>query len=210
MKFIKMFFIVICLFSIFDLKVGANTIPTLEQISTKFNNNSEIKKYAESNVVWESSVNDDKLIITTTTNNTTNEYKYTLDGNILSTIFQQDELFMGFILTHIVVDSVEQFHGYSEGELNSTLNSDKVFEYTLDDEGLEMVQISSGGLSVKIDISKKIPCLDFSNTYIEVEDLANYKDYISGNGSAEFSKGNIWFNKSGYYGDNTVLIAEKK
>ena len=60
-----------------------------------------------------------------------------------------------------------------------------------------------------MDITKKIPLVDFSNTYIEVSDLQDLKKYISGDGSAEKSKGNIWFNKSGYDGEYTLLVAEK-
>ena len=60
-----------------------------------------------------------------------------------------------------------------------------------------------------MDITKKIPLADFSDTYIEVSDLQSLKEYISGEGSAEKRKGNIWFNKSGYDGEYTLLVAEK-
>jgi len=35
------------------------------------------------------------------------------------------------------------------------------------------------------------------------------KEFISGDGSADAEEGNVWINKSGYDGDNTLLITEK-
>ena len=49
--------------------------------------------------------------------------------------------------------------------------------------------------------------LDLSNDYFKVEDLDFGKEFIAGDGSSNQSKGNVWYNKSGYDGDNTVLVA---
>lgn len=201
--------LIICLFGIFDFSVMADTVPTLQQISDKFNNHSTIKEYAKMGATWKATTSDNKLIVTASANESSTTIEFILNDNILSSTVAKDDLLTGSVVTSLVIDCVSQFHGYSENELDSTLQSEKIAEYTLANEGLEMSQSSSGELNVKIDISKKIPLLDLSGEYLEVEDLTMFKEYIAGDGSAERRKGNVWFNKSGYDGDNTVLVAEK-
>ena len=206
MKKILIIFFIICLYSIYNINVNAKTIPTLEQIANKFNNHSTVIEYGSMGTVWKATANNNKIIITTNENNITDTKEYTLDNNILS--LEINDL-TGSVITNVLIDCVEQLHGYPEGEIGPTLQSEKITDYTLEKEGLEIKQNSDGESTVKIDISKKIPLLDFSKEYIEVEDLDFFKEYISGDGSAETKKGYIYINKSGYDGENTVLVAEK-
>lgn len=190
------------------VKVYAAT-PTLEQIANAFNNCSTVKEYATYGSVWNATSNGNKLTISVTANSSTTNLEYTLEDSILSANFSGDDAFTGLAVTIVLTDSIGQLHGYSDGELFTTLNSDKISSYTIENEGFEARETSDKNYQIKIDISKKIPLIDVSNVYIEVSDLQDLKDYISGDGSAEKSKGNIWFNKSGYDGENTLLIAEK-
>lgn len=183
--------------------------PTLEQIINAFNNCSTVKEYATYGSVWNASSNGNKLTISVTVNSTTTNLEYTLEGSILSANFSGDETFTGLVVSRVLIDSIGQLHGYSDGELFTTLNSDKISSYSVENEGLEVKELTEESYQIKIDISKKIPLIDVSNVYIEISDLEDFKDYISGDGSAEKSKGNVWFNKNGYNGENTVLIAEK-
>lgn len=190
-------------------KVYATT-PTLEQIVNAFNNCSTVKEYATYGSIWNASSNENKLTISVTANNTTTNLEYTLEGSILNANFSQDEAFTGLAVTIVLTDSIGQLHGYSDGELFTTLNSDEISSYSIENEGFEAKEIANKNYQIKIDISKKIPVTNVSDVYIEVSDLQDLKNYISGDGSAEKSKGNIWFNKSGYDGENTLLIAEKE
>lgn len=206
---------IICLLLVFlimllsiNIKSYAAT-PTLEQIANAFNNCSTVKEYATYGSVWNATSDVNKLTISVTANSTTTNLEYTLEDSILSANFSGDDAFTGLAVTIVLTDSIGQLHGYSDGELFTTLNSDKISSYTIENEGFEAKETSDKNYQIKIDISKKIPLIDVSNVYIEVSDLQDLKDYISGDGSAEKSKGNIWFNKSGYDGENTLLIAEK-
>jgi len=87
-----------------------------------------------------------------------------------------------------------------------TLQADGISDYTLDKEGLE-VKEQADGIQIKVDIAKKIPLFDFSNTYIEVSDLD--KALIAGDGFLQKSKGNLVFHKSGYGNEAVVFIGEK-
>ena len=190
------------------IKVYAAT-PTLEQIANTFNNCSTAKEYAAYGSIWNATSNGNKLTVSVAANDTTTNLEYTLEDSILSANFSGDDAFSGLAVTIVLTDSIGQLHGYSDGELFTTLNSDKISNYTVENEGFEIKEMSNKDYQIKIDISKKIPLIDVSKDYIEVSDLQESKRYIAGDGVVERSKGNIYFNKYGYDGKNTLLIAEK-
>lgn len=201
--------IVVLLF--IQLNVHAET-PTLEQISLSFNNSPTVQEYAQYGTIWKAEKNGEKIIITcTATGSPTVNYEYSLNGNILSTSITgtEDEILKQIIIATILTDSIGKLHGYDYEETYSTLNSEQMMTYNVEEQGFEIKAISTNSFQVKIDISKKLQLLDFSDTYIKVSDLENLKNYISGDGSAEKRVGNVWFNKSGSNGKNVVLIAEK-
>lgn len=183
--------------------------PTLAQIADKFNNCSTVKEYASYGSVWRATVNGNKLNISMTANGETTNIEYTLRGTILETNLSGDSVLAGAMATVVLTDCIGQLHGYAEGELLSTLGSEKINNYTIENEGFEIINMAENSGTIKIDISKKIPLADMSDVYLEVSDLEDLKRYIAGDGFAEKSKGNVWFNKNGTNGENTVLVAEK-
>lgn len=208
-KIISVIFIFIVFIAMFIFKSVYAVTPTLDEIANKFNNCNTVKEYANLGSEWKASSNGNKLTVMATANSTTTNFEYTLSGSILSANFSGDDAFSGLAVTIVLTDCIGQLHGYSDGELFTTLNSDKIANYTVENEGFEAKEITDKNYQIKIDTSKKIPLIDVSDVYIEVSDLQDLKSYISGDGFAEKSKGNIWFNKSGYGGENTLLIAEK-
>ena len=148
------------------------------------------------------------MIITSKVYDEDKEFEYKLDGNVLSITLNKDDFIGSMVTTHLV-DSIGQLHGYKDGKLILTLNSEEIMNYTIEKEGYEIKQLDDGMVSIKVDLSKKIPLIDISKIYIKVTDLQNSKKYISGDGCAEKAKGNIWFNKCGYNGENTLLVAEE-
>lgn len=193
--FSLVFFIVI-----FITKNVYAVTPTLEQIADTFN-----KSSISSKLEVVASANGNKLIIS---KNST-KFEYNLDNNILSATFSGEDAFSGLYTAMYLVDSIGQLHGYAENELVYIFNSDEVLNYTLENEGLKVLEDESGGYVLKVDISKKIPLMDFSKIYIEVSDLKDLKKYISGSGSAEKNKGYIYFHTDGSDEESTLLIAEK-
>ena len=105
---------------------------------------------------------EDELLISVTAEGYNADLIYYLTDNILSFNVLGYELLNGYFVTKILIDSLGQLHGYSEGEMLPTLNYDKIVDYTLENEGLMMSLSDSNELSVKVDISKK-------NTFIGFE-----------------------------------------
>lgn len=182
---------------------------TLSQIASEFNNCSTVKQYEAMGVEWKANASDNKLTITMPAADGSLNFEYVLEENILSAEFSEANSLAGVLVTNVLVDSIGKLHGYSDGDLLPTLSSDEIVKYTVKNEGFEIKKLSSGSSKVMIDINKKIPLMNFSNVYLEVSDLQDLKNYIAGDGVAEKSKGNVWFNKNGYNGKNTVLVAEK-
>lgn len=184
---------------------------TLEQIVEKFNTSSIVDDYKEAGGSIKATNDANSITINVATGETTNDIKFLLDDNILSIEIDTGEetAFIKAYIASYVIDIIGQLQGYQEGELSQTINSDKATNYTLSKEGYELENIDTTKKKIKVDLTKKIPLIDFSSEYIEVSDLEDVKDFIAGDGSAEKSKGNIWFNKSGYGGEYTLLVAEK-
>ena len=187
------------------------TSVTLEQIVEKFNKSSIVDDYKNAGGSISATNDVDSINITVNASEKTENVELLLQGNVLSIEIDQEEssALVKAYVTSSIIDIIGELHGYQEGELAQTVNSDEAKNYTLEKEGYEVENISETKFKIKVDITKKIPLVDFSNTYIEVSDLQDLKKYISGDGFAEKSKGNIWFNKNGYDGEYTLLVAEK-
>ena len=188
--------------------------PTLQQIAESFNNSTEIEKYKEPSVTYNATVDENQIVISSSVGTAIAAYGFPVNGTIMSADIRSgsnvsnDDIEKA-IIWYLLVDSVGKLHGYEYGDLLKLFNSDDIEKYTLENQGYEMKKISEEKYECKLDISKKIPLMDYSNTYFEVSDLEEKKELIYGDGSFEDSKGNVWFNKSGYDGINTLLVAEK-
>lgn len=185
---------------------------TLEQIVEKFNESSIVDDYKNDGGSISATNDANSIKVTINANETTENVELLLEGNILSVEIDMEDI-NGFGKVYVassIIDIIGQLHGYQEGELAQTINSDKIMDYTLEKEGFEAEKISETKLKMKVDITKKIPLVDFSNTYIEVSDLQDVKEYIAGDSSAEKRKGNVWFRKEYDDGENILLVAEKE
>lgn len=202
--------LLICMLCFLSSGVYATSI-TLDEIVNKFNTSSIVDDYKNAGGNIKAIKESNSIKVEVTASGKTENVELLLNGNILSIEIDKTEesAFVKSYVTSSIIDIIGQLHGYKEGEVSQTLNSEKASNYTIDNEGYEIEEISTNKFKIKVDITKKIPLVDFSSTYIEVSDLESLKEYISGDGSAEKSKGNIGFNKSGYDGEYTLLVAEK-
>ena len=216
-------FLLVCLMSLsFSACKGNDTTPndnttqapkiTLGQIADKFNSSETVLEQKELGQITTATVEGNEIIITTVMESfDTLEVKFNLSGNILSAEIDLPHAFQAIIL----VDCIGQLHGYSDGETYSTQNADEFESYTLEKEGVEMEDIDDERSTIRIDITKKFPLVDFSSVFIEVSDLQDKKKYISGGGSGQESKGNIIFfykdgQKDGYDNEVTTLVIGDK
>lgn len=211
----KIFYVILSLVLgfVFLGTVNAET-PSLEQIKDAFNSNSTVVSYGTYGTVMEASVEGNKIIVSGHYGEepeiTIFSLDFVLDGNILTTSFDfEDETAMvNAVVVMLMTDSISTFHGYEEGEIIPTLNSDQIADYTIAEDGFEMGE-ELGNTYFKIDISKKITEADFSDVYLTEEDLQDSIDYIKGDGFSAGSKGYILYSIGGYDGDKEVIIAQK-
>lgn len=183
--------------------------PTLQEITEKFNNQSIIKEYYQAGAIWNAKTNNNILTITTSANGEEMIINYILKNNILT--IQNDkngEILSKVAVSAVLIDTIGQFHGYHEGDLYSTLNSEQIMNYTLENEGLKII-LNENDAIIQIDISKKIPLIDFFKTYITTEDLKIFTNTIQGDGGCFGSIGDLYFNKGGTGSESTIIIAEK-
>ncbi len=112
------------------------------------------------------------------------------------------------IVTNILIDCIEQIHGYAEGEMFDTLNSSQIANYKLDNEGLQIINNSPNYYSMQIDLGKTIPTID-ENSYIKVKDLESVKENLAGDGIARLKKGKVLFYKSTIDDKDVISIGEQ-
>lgn len=112
-------------------------------------------------------------------------------------------------VTNILIDCIEQFHGYAEGEMFDTLESSQIANYTLENEGLNIKDTSPSVYLAEINIKKAIPTLD-TNTYIKDEDLTGLKGNLSGDGIAKLKKGKVLFYKQTIDDKDILTVGEQE
>ena len=204
----------IMLFAFLILKcVGVSALEavTIEQVVEAINNGYLAESYEAELGSLEAVYDEDSIDITINDDNSITELTFDLNGTIISKeINKEDELAFTYAYIMLsIADEIGQLYGYEQFELSQTLNSDQSYEYTLENEGFEIEEISSTVILISIDFSKKIPLADFSDVYFEVSDLEDAKEYIAGDGFYSEQKGNVYLYKTGYDGESTVLICEK-
>lgn len=183
-------------------KDDKDTAVTLEQVVNKFTSAEALKDYADMGLNITAVSEADTLTISVDDV----KYIYTLTEGILSATLKNDDL-NGAMVLMTFIDSIGQLHGYKEGETFATLNSAEIAGYTIE-KGLEMV-VEGDTITVKIDINKKLELVDFTKVYIQISDFDDNKEYITGDGSAQFGRGNLIFHKEGHDDEAIIIIGEK-
>ncbi len=192
------------------------TTPTLDDIIASFEGNTAIQENMSSGGSYTTTKTSDTTfnITYTDTNSTSTTITYTLNGTKLSTTLNQSftQIMAGYYSTMWLADSIGHLHGYEYGELLQTLTSDNIMNYTYENEGYQIIEHDENNYEIDIDISKKIPLMDFSDVYVTVDDLGWFSETIT-NDSGTFSSskriGNIYLYIENHNGEVTVLIAEK-
>lgn len=210
--FIEVLLILSILLSVCNF-VYADITPTLEQIKNVFNACETVEKYNAdlSTMNMLAAVEGSNLTITVTEGSTITNIVYTLSGNVLTTeytegVSRKRDLLP--IVTNIVVDCIEQFHGYQDGQMFNTLNSGEVEKtYTLETQGLKINQ-TRNVYQAQIDISKVIPAIDVNLT-ITVADFDTQKDKMTGEGEVRVAKGNVRVYKTTVNGIDYITVGEK-
>lgn len=163
----------------------------LSDITKKINNCETVKTYKEYGYDIKASSSKDALTISSTMDDTKNTVEFKLDGNVLSNEnLSVDDLLAAILL----INGVGQTYGYKDGELSQNVNTfpDEIKEYTLDKEGLELIT-EGDKISLKIDITKKVPLIDMDKFYLKTSDFDMIEEIIKDNtgGNQSGNTGNI-------------------
>ena len=201
-------------------KAYAKEIPTLDNIINLFNVCKAVKKCNQEgtkNIVASKYVDsiDSNNVTTYLRVRVTDEWSvknldYLFSGNVLTGEYVGGDTRIReywIEITEILIDCIEQFHGYAEGEFFDTLHTTQVANYTLANEGLVIETNSPSRYYTQIDITKTIPTLDV-NTYVKENDLTDLANNISGDGIAKYKKGNIVFYKYTVNDKDILTIGE--
>lgn len=111
-----------------------------------------------------------------------------LNGNIISSTYDpmnNDSIYRHTFFTFLV-NEISKLYGYEEYELFLTINSKQSDKYDLERDGLKKEK-SGYVISYQIDFTKKIPLVDYSNSYIKETDLAEYTKYYQEGASLTFN-----------------------
>lgn len=114
--------------------------------------------------------------------------EFELNGNIISSTYDpmnSESIYKHTFFTFLV-NEISKLHGYDEYELFLTINSKQSDGYSLEKDGLKKEK-SGYVTSYQIDFTKKIPLVDYSNSYIKETDLAEYTKYYKEGVSLTFN-----------------------
>ena len=189
---------------------GCSSNSKLNDIAKKINKWETVKNYKEYGYSIKATASKDTLIITSKTEDNKSKVEFKLDGDILSNENLSTEDLMAALL---VINGVGQTYGYEDGELSQNINTftEEFKNYTLDEEGLELV-IDDQKVSLKMNISKKVPLIDMNKFYLKVDDLdmisqlIKEKEYGNQNGKA----GNIGYDIFVGEDESTIQIGQDK
>lgn len=184
----------------------------LKEISNKFNELNSIKEYTKDGTMTiKSTVSGNKLLVKVVSDKEY-EFDFNLNGNILEKSSDQSEAFFYTFYGVYVAAAKAVVDGYDETLAMNTINNSYA-SMTLDTNGIEIYQTAIGGVSFKLDLSKKLNFPDISSRYIMKEDLQKFEEFIGKFGSVNAKVGNLAY----YYlhepkddQAELILIAEPK
>ena len=182
---------------------------TLDEIVEKFNNCDTVKTYKEYGFDISASANKDAITITSVVGEETSKVEFKLEGNILS---NENITINDSIAALVLVDSIGQVYGYKDGELAQNINafSEEFEKYSINKEGLELV-LNDDKVSIKVNLSKKIPLISMDNFYLKADDLDIISEIIADKsyGNQSGKTGNIAYDV--FVGDeeSTIQIGQE-
>ena len=187
---------------------GCGNNSKLDDIVNKINNCKSVKDYKEYDYDIKATSSKDTLTITSKTEDKESKVEFKLDGDVLSNEKLSTNDLMAALL---VINGVGQTYGYNDGELSQNINTftDEFKNYTLDKEGLELV-INDEKVSLKINISKKVPLIDMNKFYLKENELDMIsqliKDKETGNQNGKI--GNIGYDIFVGEDESTIQIGQ--
>ena len=199
--------LVLLLVFIFGVTACGSNIK-LVNVAKKINNCESVKNYKEYGYVLKASSTKDTLVMTSIVEGEKSKVEFKLNGDILSNEnLSTDDLLAALL----VINGVGQTYGYKDGELSQNINtfSDDFKNYTLDNEGLELI-IDDDKISLKIDLSKKVPLIDMNTYHLKTDDLDMINELVTNKetGNQSGKSGNIAYDIFIGEDESTIKIGQ--
>lgn len=176
MKLVKKFiFLVIILF----INLSAvNAEVTMDQIINNFNSGRIAQRHIANGGTFTAKYDQDSIDVVIRYPSSLESYVFGLNGNIITneydgSSFDKDALNM----FEQLVNEIGMLHGYDAYELSPLLISELADSYTLEKEGFELIKTQEKW-TFKIDYTKKVPLIDFSDVYITEKDLSDLNEFV--------------------------------
>lgn len=187
---------------------GCGSNSKLNEIAKNINNSDSVKSYKEYGYEINATAAKDTLLITSKMGDNNSKVEFKLKDNILI----NENLSTNDLMTALLVlNGIGQTYGYKDGEFSQSINAfpDDYKKYKLNKEGLELVE-SDDKVSLKIDITKKVPLIDMNTFYIKADNLDIISDLIAnkktGNQSGKI--GNIAYDVFINDDESTIQIGQ--
>ena len=206
-KLFKTLIVVFCLL----LLTGCGKNKKLEEIVNKFNGKGDMLAFSQYGISINASTNNKNKIVIKLTGGSLKELEleYKVKDNIISATFSTNKntSFFTDLATIYLIDTICEINGYEKDEVLPSITDALIANYTLEDEGL-IFRHNSGLIEFQMDITKKIPLIDFSKVYLELDDV-EYGRTDMLNGSFTTQRGNIMATIETKDGVSEITIGEK-
>lgn len=205
-RFFKTIIVIFCLI----LLTGCGN-KKLEEIVNTFNSKGDMLAFSQYGININAITNKkNKILISLTGDNFQDmELEYSVKKNILSGKFSvnQNNSFFVDLATIYLIDTICELNGYEKDQVLPSITDTLIANYTLENEGL-LFRHSNGSIEVQMDINKKIPLVDFSKVYLELDDVLYGKNDML-NGSFTTQRGNIMATVETKDGVSEITIGER-
>lgn len=183
---------------------------SIEDVINGFNNYRTVKAYAQYGSVMIASKSDKGMDIDIDANGEHYDVDLVLNGDVLTLKAPDEEGFTAGVIANFIIDIVETALGYQEGEYTRMINADDegMANFTLEKDGIEMLENEDGGFTLNISLTQKATPIDLSKVRVKKEDIEKY-GFLDDDGSIQFNKGNMHFFVDKWNDQTLVLIGEK-
>lgn len=198
-------FTVLIIMLIFDSNQSTFKLSKLVKYIEQEDNYLSVSKYYNLDI----KTTKDSITINISNDQITSSLTGTLSNNILTYEISKDDsniLLKGKLL-YSIADSIGQINGNDKGYVSSILGSLDYSKINIKNNGIEIY--SEGNKNIyKFKVDRKFELGSAADVYLTVDDFAQYKEKLLGDGYAQTSKGNLIFYKINENGKNILYFGE--
>ena len=179
---------------------------SLEQLATHFSNSDLAATLKESYESVNVATTTNELVVTLVGTESV-EYRLQLSNHILSlTIPQEDEV--GESIGIGIYVALQELLGNDREDVQNMVESDTENTLTLTNDGISFTTLDDGSIYMQVDMRVKLTVRDLSRA-VTKEELEADRDYLVGNGSINYQRGNLYYHKTMVDGNPVILVVQE-